>query len=161
MEGAGQVLAGGQVHGRLASHGSVNLGQERGRAVNDGDASLEQGSRQAAQVAHRPAAEGDEQAVALQAGRGQEVQGRLQSSHCLALLAGRQRENGSLHQGAKGRAMELPHGFVAEDHNTLVGCELVLNFAQQITAHMHKGGGLQGYCDGRAIHGTPGRQAFW
>ena len=65
MEQADHVLAGARVDRGLAADRGVDLGEKRRRDLDEARAALEQASREAGEIAHHAAAEGDDEIVAL------------------------------------------------------------------------------------------------
>ena len=67
-EGPEGVLADARIHAGLAADGGIGLGQRRRRDLDDGDAALEDRRREAGDVAHRPAAQGDDHRIPAEIG---------------------------------------------------------------------------------------------
>ena len=85
--GAGVVLALGQVDAGLAAVGGVDLGDQRGRHLDDRHAALVEVGAEAGQVADDAAAEGDDVVLAGHPGPGQLAQDPLGLGHRLRRLA--------------------------------------------------------------------------
>ena len=66
IEGADVVLAGAEVHGDLAAHGRVDLGEQRRRHLHEADAALVGGGDEPGEVADHAAAERDQRVAAAQ-----------------------------------------------------------------------------------------------
>ena len=91
MEAADEVLALRRVDSGLAADGAVHLGQQGGRDLDEVDAAQKDAGREARQIADDPAAQRDQQALALDP-LGEQAAGELgQMSEILGLLARRQR----------------------------------------------------------------------
>jgi len=71
IEGADEVLAFGEVDAGLAADGAINLSDERGGDVDEGDAAQVAGGDKAGDVADHSAADGDEKGAAVGAGADQ------------------------------------------------------------------------------------------
>ena len=90
VEGADEVFAGGQVDGDFAADAAVDLGEQGGGDLDEGDAAGVGGGDEADEVAGDSAAEGDEGFAALGALGGEpvvEVGGDVEG---FAFLAGRE-----------------------------------------------------------------------
>ena len=77
VEGADEVLALGQVDGRLAPDRRVDLGDERRRDVDDRDAAQERRRQEARRVAERAATDRDDRLIPLQTQPGELARCRL------------------------------------------------------------------------------------
>ena len=91
MEGADHVLAARVIDRGLAADRRVDLREQRGRDLQERDAALIDGGGKACEVAHDPAAQGDEQRVAPAACREQGVEDAFQHLPALGLFAIRNR----------------------------------------------------------------------
>ena len=68
VEGTDHVFGGGEVDAGFAADGAVDLGKDGGGDLDVGDAALVDGGAEAAEVADDAAAEGDEEAFAVETG---------------------------------------------------------------------------------------------
>lgn len=87
VEGADEVLAQRVVDPRLPPHGAVDLREESGRHLDEGDAAQEGGGGIAGHVADDPAAQGDQAAGAVEFPGDEGVVNGLQGPGVLVLLA--------------------------------------------------------------------------
>ena len=104
-------MAVGQVDAGLAPDGGVDLGDERGRDLDDGNPALVDGGAEAGKVADDAAAERDERVVAADPERGQLLEqalrlgqglGGLAPVHLDPRLDGRQERSDRRQRGAVG-----------------------------------------------------------
>src|SRR4029453_10490633 len=93
---ADQVLAAGMIDRRLATDAGIDLGEQRGRHLYEGDAALKGGGREAGQVADDPAAEGDDRRVAVEARVDQPIVQERQPGEVFVLFAVRHLQHGRL-----------------------------------------------------------------
>ena len=119
VEGADQVLGQGMVDRGLASDGGVDLGEHRGRELDDVDAAHIGRRREAGHVTHGAAAERQHRGGSVQTSRQQLVPtalGDLQGLGALALgdLDRRHREPRRLEARGHGLAVEPADGRVAD-----------------------------------------------
>ena len=89
MEGADQVLARDRVDRGLAADRAVDLGEQRGRYLDEAAAALQDRGGEPDQVADHPAAQRDDMVAAFDAESEQEVAHRLQLRPALRGLARR------------------------------------------------------------------------
>ena len=73
MEGADQILAMGGIDAGLAADGRIDLGQKRGRDLDEIDAAAEDRCGKAREIADHAAAEGDDAVAPFDAGSQQVV----------------------------------------------------------------------------------------
>ncbi len=96
VEGADEVLAGGEVDAGLAAEGRVDLGEEGGGQADVADAAHVDGGEEAGDVADDAAAEGEEDGVAVGAGEGELLGEGFDLGEALVALAGGEEEGGGL-----------------------------------------------------------------
>ena len=65
MEGADEVLAGGNVNGCFAAHGAVHLGHDAGGYLDKGDTAVVDAGEEACHVAHHAATKGYDETGAV------------------------------------------------------------------------------------------------
>ena len=78
MEGTNEVLARRVVHGRLAAHGRIDVGQQGGGALDEAQSSQGRGCHEAGDVPYDAAAKGNDHAVP--------VDGRLEAKQLIAQI---------------------------------------------------------------------------
>jgi hypothetical protein len=87
MEGAEQVLALRRIDPGLAADGGIDLGQQRGRHLDEIDAAAQDRSGKAGEIADHPAPERDDKIVALDLGRDQRFGDPFETGIGLGALA--------------------------------------------------------------------------
>ena len=102
IESPHQVFALGQVHGHLAPHGGIHLGQQGGGHLHKGHAPQKGSRRQPGQVAHDPAAQGDYRVPAGEPRLAQEVIDLAQGGQGFGGFPGGEGEGGA----GQARALE-------------------------------------------------------
>ena len=87
VEGADHVLAEGVIDAGLAADGGIDLGQQGGGDLDEGDAALVAGGGKAGHVAHHATAQGDEGAIPAEAVTQQAVEDAVPDLQGFVLLA--------------------------------------------------------------------------
>ena len=120
MERPDHVLRFRVVHGCLAAHRRIDLRQQRGRDLREGDAALVAGRRETGDVADHAAAEGHEAGIAAEPLRHQSVDDRAQRRQVLLLLPIREHQ-AVLLLGCQGSLqpiqVERCDDFIGDDHH--------------------------------------------
>ena len=124
VEGADHVLAQRVVDAGLAAHRGIDLGQQRGRHLDEVHPALIAGRGEPAHVADHPATKGDEGGLAIMAILQQTVEDQLQGFPVLVRLAIGQhdRANRAVAQGAQ-QALQIERrdGLVGDDRHLAPG----------------------------------------
>ena len=108
QNGADEVLALGQVHAGLAADGGVDLAEQRGGHVHDGDAPVVDGGREPGGVGDDAAADGHHAVAAGEAPLGPVAAQVLDGAEVLAVLALAHGEGAVLDAGVDGRRGSTP-----------------------------------------------------
>src|SRR2546425_5179865 len=87
VEGADQVLASRMIDRRLAPHRGIDLREERGRHLDEGDTALVDGGGEAGEIADDTATERDDKAITTEARGEQSIDHAVERSPGLGLLA--------------------------------------------------------------------------
>ena len=139
VERADQVLALGQVDRGLAADGGVDLREQRGRRLHDGDAAVVHRRREAGGVADHAAAEGDDGVVAEQPPRREARAQGVDGGERLGVLAVADEEEvggdvGALQRGDERRRVEVGDAGLADDRDAPAAAEQAPGLAEHAGA---------------------------
>ena len=96
MEGADEILAVLRIDAGLAADRGIDLGEERGRDLDEADAAAEDCRGKTGQIADDTAAKGDDAVAALDRGGEQAVADLGELAEALGRLAGRKNDGGAV-----------------------------------------------------------------